>query len=408
MQLSDVNYTADEIKALTKKYMIETYERFDFLAEKAKGMYLYDEKGNAYLDFYGGIAVNSAGNCNDKVVAAVRQQVGEIMHTFNYPYTVPQAVLAQLICRTLDMDKIFYQSTGTEANEAMIKMARKYGVEKYGPNKYHIISAKGSFHGRTYGALSATGQPDNACQIGFKPMLPGFSYAEFNNLEDFKSHVTADTIAIMLEPIQGEGGVNPATPEFMRGIRRLCDEKGLLLLFDEVQCGWCRSGNIMAYMDYGIKPDIVSMAKAMGGGMPIGAICTSNEIAEAFTMGSHGTTFGGNPVSCAGAYAEIRELLDRDLAGHAQEVGGYLINKLRTLPHLKAVRGKGLMIGIEFDQPVGAAIKHGCFERKLLVTLIGNSIIRLLPPLIATQEDCDQAYEIIKASVNEAINVKTS
>ncbi|WP_353948424.1 acetylornithine/succinylornithine family transaminase [Sporolactobacillus sp. Y61] len=399
MKLSEVHKTSDEIKALTKKYMIETYERYDFVAQSAKGMYLYDEQGNGYLDFYGGIAVNSAGNCNEKVVAAVRDQVGEIMHTFNYPYTIPQALLAELICETLHMDKIFFQSTGTEANEAMIKMARKYGVTKYGPNKYHIVTAKGSFHGRTYGALSATGQPDNACQIGFKPMLPGFSYAEFNNVDDFRSKVTDDTIAIMLEPIQGEGGVKPATPEFMKGIVALCQEKGLLLLFDEVQCGWCRSGKIMAYMDYGVKPDIVSMAKALGGGMPISAICATEQVGKAFTMGSHGTTFGGNPVCCAAAYAEVKELLDRDLAGNAKEVGAYLVEKLQTLPHVKEVRGKGLMIGVEFDAPIGYAVKHGCFDRRMLVTLIGDRIIRLIPPLIASKNDCDKAYEILKDSV---------
>ncbi|RYL88495.1 acetylornithine/succinylornithine family transaminase [Sporolactobacillus sp. THM7-4] len=404
MKLTDVHKTADEIKALTKKYMIETYERYDFVAQRAKGMYLYDENDTGYLDFYGGIAVNSAGNCNEKVVEAVRDQVGDIMHTFNYPYTIPQALLAELICKTVQMDKIFFQSTGTEANEAMIKMARKYGVEKYGPNKYHIITAKGSFHGRTYGAMSATGQPDNACQAGFKPMVPGFSYAEFNNLEDFRAKVTDDTIAIMLEPIQGEGGVNPATPEFMQGIVDLCKEKGLLLLLDEVQCGWCRSGNIMAFMEYGIKPDIISMAKALGGGMPISAICATEEVSRAFTMGSHGTTFGGNPVCCAAAYAEVTELLDRDLAGNAKSVGSYFVEKLKTIPHVKEVRGKGLMIGVEFDSPIGLDVKHACFDRKMLVTLIGDRIIRLIPPLIATKEDCDKAYEILKDSAAAVTN----
>ena len=192
----------------------------------------------------------------------------------------------------------------------MIKMARKYGVEKYGPTRYNIVTAKESFHGRSYGSMSATGQPDNGCQIGFKPMVPGFTYAEFNDLEAFKNAVTEDTIAIMVEPVQGEGGVHPATQEFMSGLRRLCDEKGMLLLLDEVQTGWCRTGAVMSYMNYGIKPDIVSMAKAMGGGMPIGAICASAEVAKAFTPGSHGTTFGGSPVSCAASLAEIGELLD--------------------------------------------------------------------------------------------------
>ncbi|AKN30283.1 acetylornithine aminotransferase [Clostridium carboxidivorans P7] len=402
MKLKDKNLTEKDVKALVKKYMIDTYERYDFVCERAKGMYLYNDKGEEYLDFYGGIAVNSAGNCNEKVVAAVKEQVEDVIHTFNYPYTVPQALLAEKICKTIGMDKIFYQNSGTEANEAMIKMARKYGVEKYGKNKYHIITAKNSFHGRTYGALTATGQPDNACQIGLKPMLPGFSYADFNDLESFKALVTENTIAIMIEPVQGEGGVIPATQEFMDGIKELCDEKGLLLLLDEVQTGWCRTGNVMAYMGYGVKPDIVSMAKAMGGGMPISAICATKEVAKAFTVGSHGTTYGGNPVCCAASLAQINELLDKHLAENAKEIGNYFMDKLKTLPYIKAVRGKGLLVGVEFDEPVGKDVKHGCLDRKMLVTLIGDSVIRMVPPLIATKDHCDKAYEILKASAEEA------
>lgn len=402
MKLKNYHLTVEDVKELVSKYMIDTYERFDFLCERAKGMYLYNEKGEAYLDFYGGIAVNSAGSCNEKVVAAVKEQVEEVIHTFNYPYTIPQALLAQKICETIGMDKIFFQSTGTESNEAMIKMARKYGVEKYGPHKYHIVTAKKSFHGRTYGALTATGQPDNACQIGYKPMLPGFSYGDFNDLQSFKELVTEDTIAIMVEPIQGEGGVIPATQEFMDGLRELCDEKGLLLLLDEVQTGWGRTGKVMGFMNYRVKPDIVSMAKAMGGGMPIGAICATEEVAKAFSMGAHGTTYGGNPVCCAAALAQINEILDNQLSENAEEVGNYFMEQLKTLPHVKDVRGKGLLVGVEFDEPVGKAIKHGCLERKLLVTLIGTSLIRMVPPLIASKEDCDKVCEILKVSVEEA------
>ncbi len=323
MKLKDTKLTAQDIKDKVAKYMIETYERFDFLAERADGMYLYDEKGTPYLDFYAGIAVNSAGNCNEKVVAAVRDQVGDIMHTFNYPYTIPQALLAEKVCETIGMDKIFYQNSGTEANEAMIKMARKYGVETYGPNRYHIVTAKMGFHGRTFGSMSATGQPGNGCQIGFGPMTYGFSYAPYNDLEAFKNACTENTIAIMIELVQGEGGVHPATMEFATGLRRFCDEHQMLLLIDEVQTGWCRTGAVMSYMNYGIKPDIVSMAKAIGGGMPIGAICATREVAKSFTVGSHGSTFGGHPVSCAAALAEVTELLERDLAGNAKGMGDY-------------------------------------------------------------------------------------
>ena len=354
MKLKDTGLTFQDIKDKVNKYMIETYERFDFLAETADGMYIYDENGTPYLDFYAGIAVNSAGNCNPKVVAAVKDQVEDIMHTFNYPYTIPQALLAEKVCETIGMDKIFYQNSGTEANEAMIKMARKYGIEKYGPNRYHIVTAKMGFHGRTFGAMSATGQPANGCQVGFGPMTYGFSYAPYNDLEAFKDACTENTIAIMVEPVQGEGGVHPATMEFMQGLRKFCDENDMLLLIDEVQTGWCRTGAVMSYMNYGIKPDIVSMAKALGGGMPIGAICATAEVAKAFTAGSH----------------------------------------------VKEVRHQGLLVGVEFDDIIGGVdVKHGCLDRKLLITAIGAHIIRMIPPLIVTEEECDKAVAIIEDTI---------
>lgn len=400
MKLKDTGLTVQDIKDKVSKYMIETYERFDFLAETAKDQYIYDENGEKYLDFYAGIAVNSAGNCNEKVVKAVQEQVADIMHTFNYPYTIPQALLAEKICTVIGMDKIFYQNSGTEANEAMIKMARKYGIEKYGPNKYHIVTAKMGFHGRTFGAMSATGQPGNGCQVGFGPMTYGFSYAPYNDLEAFKAACTENTIAIMIEPVQGEGGVHPATMEFMTGLRKFCDEKGMLLLIDEVQTGWCRTGSVMSFMNYGIKPDIVSMAKALGGGMPIGAICATDEVAKAFSAGSHGTTFGGNPVSCAAALAEVNELLDRDLATNAKNMGDYFSGLLEKLPHVKEVRHQGLLVGVEFDDAIsGVDVKHECLHRHLLITAIGAHMIRMIPPLIITEKDCDEAYAIIKESV---------
>lgn len=400
MKLKDTGLTADQLKAMVDKYMVETYSRFNFVAETADGMYLYDNDGVAYLDFYGGVAVNSSGNCNEKVVAAVKDQVDDIMHTFNYPYTIPQALLAKKICDTIEMDKIFYQNSGTEANECMIKMARKYGVEKYGPERYHIITAKHGFHGRTYGAMSATGQPDNGCQIGFKPMLPGFSYAEYNNLEDFKSKVTENTIAIMIEPVQGEGGVHPATQEFIEGLRKLCDENNMLLLFDEVQTGWGRTGAPMAYMGYGVKPDCVSMAKAMGGGMPIGACCARAEVAAAFNAGSHGSTYGGHPVACAAALASVSEILDNNLSENAEKMGKYFRKQLRTLPHVVEARGKGLLVGVEYDIPIALDVKWACFERKLLITAIGDNINRMIPPLILTKGHIDQCVEIMRAAIS--------
>ena len=402
MKLKELGLTAQDIKDKVSKYMIETYERFDFVAETAREQYVYDENGTPYLDFYAGIAVNSAGNCNEKVVAAVIDQVQDIMHTFNYPYTIPQALLAEKICTTIGMDKIFFQNSGAEANEAMIKMARKYGIEKYGPNKYHIVTAKMGFHGRTFGAMSATGQPGNACQVGYGPMTYGFSYAPYNDLDAFRNACTENTIAIMIEPVQGEGGVHPATREFMQGLRQPCDERGMLLLLDEVQTGWCRTGEVMSYMNYGVKPDIVSMAKALGGGMPIGAICATAEVARAFTPGSHGTTFGGHPVSCAAALAEVNELLDRDLAGNARRVGDYFAEQLKTLPHVKEVRHQGLLVGVEFDGfATSVEIKHKCIDKRLLVTAIGRNVIRMIPPLIITEADCDKAVAILREAVEE-------
>lgn len=403
MRLEETGMTAQDIKNLARKYMIETYERFDFLAQSAKDQYIFDENGTPYLDFYAGIAVNSAGNCNEKVVKAITQQAGELMQTFNYPYTIPQALLAEKVCTITGMDKIFYQNSGTEANEAMIKMARKYGVEKYGPNKYKIVTAKMGFHGRTFGAMSATGQPDNGCQIGFGPMTQGFVYADYNDLDSFINAVDDDTIAIMVEPVQGEGGVHPATPEFLQGLRKYCDEHDLLLLLDEVQTGWCRTGKPMSYMNYGIRPDIVSMAKALGGGMPIGAICATEEVAKAFTPGSHGTTFGGHPVCCAAALAQVNELMDRDLAGNAKKVGDYFMDKLKDLPHVKEVRGQGLLVGVELEDGVNAVdIKHSCFDRKLLLTAIGTNVLRMVPPLMITTEDCDKAVDILREALLDA------
>ena len=403
MKLQETGLTAQELKDIVNKYMIETYARYDFIAERAEGMYLYDEKGDAYLDFYGGVAVNSPGNRNPKVVAAVKNQMDDIVHTFNYPYTIPQALLAKKICDSIGMDKIFYQNSGTEANECMIKMARKYGIETFGPHKYEIITAKNGFHGRTMGAVAATGQPDSAIQKDFGPMLPGFSYAEYNNLEDFASKITPNTIAIMIEPVQGEGGVHPATQEFIEGLRKLCDENDMLLLFDEVQTGWGRTGSLMAFMGYGVKPDCVSMAKAMGGGMPIAACCASEKVAKAFSSGTHGSTYGGHPVSCAAALASISEIIDMNLSENAKVVGEYMVEQMSKLPHVKEARGRGLLVGCEYDLPIAVNVKWECMKRHALITAIGSSTNRMIPPLIATKKDVDKLMDIMREAIPAAV-----
>lgn len=399
MKAKDYGYSKQDIIDISNQYMFDIGYRFPIVAEKAKDTSVTDMDGEEYLDFFAGIAVNSAGNCNEKVVEAVREQAGQIMHASLYPYSVPQALLAKLICETTGFDKIFFQNSGTEANEAMIKMARKYGVEHFHANRYEIITAKKSFHGRTFGSLTATGQPDNGCQIGFGPLLPGFTYADYNDLDSFKNAVTENTIAVMVEPVQAEGGVYPATKEFLQGLRKLCDEKGMLLLFDEVQTGWGRCGDIMAFMHYGVRPDAVSMAKAIGGGLPLGALVTTEQLAKVLNPGSHGCTYSGNPVCCAAGYAQLTEILDRKLADNAKEIGTYFMEQLKMLPDVKEVRGLGLLVGLELNNTDAAALKVKAMEKKLLVTAIGNRIIRMVPPLIITKEDCDRAVNILREAI---------
>lgn len=402
MRLKDTGLTVAEIKAKVNEYMIETYERMDFLADTAKGNYLYDQNGDAYLDFYGGVAVNSVGSCNDAVVKAVQEQTAQVMHTFNYPYTVPQAILSEKICKAAGMDKIIYQNSGAEANEAMIKMARKYGVENFGPNKFEIITFKASFHGRTGLAMTATGQPDSAIQKGFGEMPVGFKYAIYNDLESVKATITENTIAVMLEPVQGEGGVFPATEEFMKGLRALCDEKGLFMLMDEIQAGWNRCGAFFCYQTYGVKPDGVSMAKAMGGGLPIAACAATNKLASAFNPGSHGSTYAGNPVACAASNAVFDYMEEHKLGAHAKEVGDYFMAALAKMDNVKLVRGRGLFVGVVLEDGISSVeVKRACIKDHLLVTAIGANIIRMVPPLTVTKEECDECVR----RLNRAIKV---
>ena len=392
----DKEYTKEELKQIAETYMNETFPRYDFIATRGEGMYLYDENGEAYLDFLGGIAVNATGHCSEAVVSAIREQAGELIHASNYCYTVPQILLAKLICETIGMEKVQFQNSGAEANEVMLKLARKYGVDNFGPSRYKVVTAYNSFHGRTLATLAATGQPESPIQKGFGALMPGFSYAEFNNLKSFEDACDEDTIAVMVEPIQGEGGVYPATKEFLQGLRRLCDERKMLLLFDEVQTGFGRTGSMMAYMRYGVKPDVVSMAKAIGGGMPIAAMATSSALMNTLSAGAHGTTFGGNPVCCAAAYAQIREMMEKKLPENADKVGDYFRAELKKLPHVTDVRGAGMITGVEFDSDISAKVKHDAFDRHMLMTAVRPNVIRMVPPLIASKEDCDKAVAILK------------
>lgn len=403
MDLKSTGKTKEEIKEMYNKYFYETFRRFDFIAEKGEDDYVIDETGKRYLDFMAGIAVNSAGHCNKKVVEAIMEQCQQMMHASNYCYTIPMVMLAQRICDAIGMEKIYFQNSGAEANEVMIKLARKYGKDNFGPNRYHIVTAKNSFHGRTLATLAATGQPGTAIQRNYDPMIPGFSYAEFNNVQAFADACTDDTIAIMVEPVQGEGGVIPATKEFLQGLRKLCDERNMLLLFDEVQTGWGRTGSLMAYMGYGVKPDCVSMAKAMGGGMPIGAMCTSAKLALTFGPGAHGSTYAGNPVACAASYAQIGEIIDQKLPENADKIGAYFREELLKLPCVKEVRGRGLMIGVEFNKDIATDVKYQSADEGLLITAVRPNVIRLVPPLNITEKECDEAFAILHKVVSKLV-----
>ena len=395
MKAKDFNLSKEELVEMAEKYMNETFKRYDFIADSTSGVYVYDENGEAYLDFLGGIAVNSVGGCNQAVIDAIKSQSEDMIQVSNFFYSVPQTVLAKLICESNGMDKIQFQNSGAEANEAMIKMARKYGNDLYGGKRYKIVTALNSFHGRTLATLSATGQPGSAIHKGFEPLVEGFKYAEFNKLQSFEEAATDDVIAIMIEPVQGEGGVYPADPDFMKGLRELCDRKGMLLLLDEVQTGWGRTGKLMAYMNYGIKPDAVTMAKAMGGGLPIAAMCASNEAMQHLSAGSHGTTFGGNPVCCAASYAAITEMIEKKLPENAYEVGEFFMDELSKLDGVNNVRGMGLIVGVVFDKDIAMDVKHDAFDRKLLMSVVKPDVIRMVPPLIVTKEDCYKVVEII-------------
>ena len=403
MKLQDVNKTKEDIKDMYNTYFYETFKRLDFVAETGEGSYIIAEDGKKYLDFMAGIAVNSTGHCNKRVVEAIKAQCETMMHASNYCYTVPQVMLAELICKSIGMEKIYFQNSGAEANEAMIKLARKYGKDNFGPNRYKIVTAKNSFHGRTLATLAATGQPGTPIQNNYDPLIPGFSYAEYNNLQSFIDACDEDTIAVMVEPVQGEGGVIPATKEFLQGLRKLCDEKNMLLLFDEVQTGWGRTGELMGFMTYDVKPDCVSMAKAMGGGMPIGAMCTRAMLALTFGPGAHGSTCAGNPVCCAASYAQISEIIEGKLPQNAKEVGTYFMDKLKDIPDVKEVRGKGLMIGVEFNSNIANDVKYNASEEGLLMTAVRPAVIRFVPPLNVTKEDCDVAIEILNKVVSELI-----
>ncbi len=378
------------------KYIMKTYGRYPIVPVRGEGCRLWDADGTEYLDFLGGVAVNNLGHCHPKVVAALQKQAAELIHCSNY-YQIPQQIeLAELLCNHSFADKAFFCNSGAEANEAAIKLARKYSRDTYGPERYEIITAADSFHGRTMATVSATGQ--EKVQRFFDPLLHGFKHVPFNDVAALEAAVTPITCAVMLEPIQGEGGVNMPSPGYFQAVREICDRHGLLLIFDEVQVGMGRTGTLFAYEHFGVTPDIMTLAKALAGGAPIGTMLAKDKFAAAFVPGTHGSTFGGNPLVCAAAIATVRTILEDGLLSRCEEIGEYLTGELETLgkkySFVKEVRGVGLMIGMSLSIPGGDIVKKG-HQRGVLLNVTHDTVLRFVPPLIVTRQEIDAMIAIL-------------
>lgn len=379
--------------------LLHTYNRYQIILDHGDGMYLYDSEGKEYLDFCAGIAVFALGYNNKKFNDAVKAQVDKLVHTSNYYYNMPAIAAANTITRLTGLDRVFFTNSGTEAIEGAIKTARKYAYNKDGCTDHEIIAMNHSFHGRSMGALSVTGNPHY--QEAFKPLIGGVKFAQFNNLDSVKELVTDKTCAIILEPVQGEGGIYPATKEFLEGVRVICDEKDILLIFDEIQCGMGRTGKMFACENYGVKPDVMTIAKALGCGLPVGAFVCS-EKAASLVAGDHGSTYGGNPLVCAAANAVFEIFNEEKILKNVQETGEYLFEKLEEIKNsnsdIIAHRGIGLIQGLEFNKPVADIVKKS-IESGLILISAGANVIRFIPPLIAKKEDVDKMVEIFKTCI---------
>ena len=386
------------VEELDARYIINTYgrtkERTLFL-ERGEGAYVWDDQGKRYLDLVGGLAVNLLGHCHPAVVEAVCNQARELIHVSNLYYTRPQAELARVLVENSAGERAFFANSGAEANEAALKLARKY----HHPGRYKVITAVNSFHGRTLATVTATGQ--EKYHQGFEPLPAGFSYGRFNDLASFEELVDGETAAIMIEPVQGEGGIYVAEEAFIRGLRELCDREGLLLIFDEVQCGLGRTGKLWAYEHWGVKPDLLTTAKGLGGGMPIGVMLAGAKVAETFQPGNHASTFGGNPVACRAALAVLEIILQENFLDEVQEKSALFMNGLEKLAssfsgRVKETRGLGMMAALELAVPLAVPAQRGCQEKGLLVNAIGERILRFLPPLNVTGEELEQALAILE------------
>ncbi|MBC3798204.1 acetylornithine transaminase [Acetobacterium tundrae] len=375
--------------------IMETYKRFPLVFDKGQGCVLTDINGKEYLDFMGGIAVNALGYAHPGLIDAMKTQMEKLVHVSNLYWTEPGIELAELLTKESGLDKVFFCNSGTEACEAALKLCRIYGKLKKHPDAVEIIAMDQSFHGRTYGAISATGQ--KKYQANLEPLLPEIYHVPFNDIEALKAQINPNTCGIILEPIQGEGGIHPADPEYLKEVRKICDKENIVLIFDEVQTGIGRSGKLFAYQQYGVVPDVVTMAKGLGGGVPIGGIIAKNHVAEVFTPGTHAATFGGNPFVCATGKYVIETLTAPGFFESVTEKGNYLKSKLEALkkehPSIKDVRGMGLMIGAEVDDDLGVIVAKA-MDKGLLVITAGSNAIRFVPPLIITKKQIDQAVQI--------------
>ncbi|MBN2593379.1 MAG: aspartate aminotransferase family protein [Sedimentisphaerales bacterium] len=386
--------TTQETIELFDKYVIANYGRLPRVITKGEGCYLYDADGNKILDMFPGWAVSGLGHCHPKVVEALRKQAGELLHIDNTFYSEPQGVLAKLLSERAFGGKCFFCNSGAEANEAALKLARLHTAQE----KYKFITAEGSFHGRTFATVTATAQPKY--HEGFLPLLPGFIYVPFNDIAALESAFSDEVAAVMVEPIQGEGGINVASSEYLQAIRRLCDENGAIMILDEVQTGIGRTGKWFAYQHFDVEPDIITMAKALGGGVAIGAMMAKAEIAASLVPGKHASTFGGNCLACAAGVAVIEAIEEDNLLENASEMGRYAKEKLEQSKQkhhiIDNVRGIGLMIGVQLTSP-GKDIVDKCLENGLRINCTSGTVLRFMPAMVATKAQIDQAVEILDA-----------
>ena len=384
-------------KQLDQQYIMHTYGRYDVALARGKGATAYDEDGKKYIDVSSGIGVNSLGYCDEGWVNAVTKQAATIQHMSNYFYSAQAGALAEKLCTLTGMSKTCFGNSGAEANECAIKIARKYSFDKYGAGRNEIVTLRNSFHGRTVTTLSATGQ--DVFHNFFFPFTEGFSFVEAGDIDLLKNTVTDKTCAVMLELIQGEGGVNILDKDYVQALVRFCNERDIVVIVDEVQTGVGRTGRLFAFQNYGILPDLATVAKGLGGGLPIGVCMCGEKLRDVMTPSTHGSTFGANPVVCAGANYVIDTVADEDFLAEVREKGDYLEQKLRELPAVKGVRRMGLMVGIEIDGDAhDVAVK--CVENGLLI-ITAKDVLRMLPPLVITKEEIDEAVGILKTTLEE-------